>query len=177
MQGALEMLCGGVLPLLLLVAGGCFAVWLLPTFRLRRGGEGRGSAGALAVALAGTLGVGNIAGVATALLLGGAGAIFWMWVSALFAMLLKYAEVVLAVRFRVRLADGSVRGGAYYYMKRAFTGQLGRALGALFAVLCVLCSLLLGGVIVASEGIMIGSPFTTVTSLLILPPRGPTTPY
>ena len=67
---------------------------------------------ALTMALAGTLGVGNIVGVATALYLGGPGAVFWMVFSALIAMVLKYAEICLAVRHRRYHSDGQPEGGA-----------------------------------------------------------------
>ena len=67
---------------------------------------------AMTTALAGTVGTGNIAGVAGAMFTGGAGAVFWMWVSAFFGMCTKYAEIVLAVRYRVIDADGTRRGGA-----------------------------------------------------------------
>ena len=147
MQAVLQVLCGTLLPLLLLGVGAYFMLLLLPSLAKRRGKGGGGSLRSLAVALSGTLGVGNIAGVALAIALGGAGAVFWMWVSALFAMLLKYAEVVLAVRTRRYDAEGRAHGGAYYYIKVAFGGRLGKGLGALFAALCALCSLLLGGVL------------------------------
>ena len=115
------------------------------------GGKGSKSAlGALSVALAGTLGVGNIAGVATALVLGGPGAIFWMWVSAVPAMLLKYAEVVLAMRSRRFDREGKAHGGAMYYIKAGLPPRLGRPLAAVFAVLCIACAFTLGGVIQSS---------------------------
>ena len=69
---------------------------------------------ALATALAGTIGTGNIAGVATAIATGGPGAVFWMWLSAFFGMVTKYAEVVLAVRYRVKRPDGGWAGGPMY---------------------------------------------------------------
>ncbi len=72
---------------------------------------------AFATALGGSLGIGNIAGVAAALSLGGAGAVFWMWVSAFFGMMTKYAEVVLAVAYREK-RDGENVGGPMYYMKK-----------------------------------------------------------
>ena len=74
---------------------------------------------AVIFALAGTLGVGNIVGVSSAIILGGAGAVFWMWISALLAMILKYSEVVLAIRHR-RLRNGEYFGGAMYYMRDYF---------------------------------------------------------
>ena len=102
---------------------------------------------ALTVALAGTLGVGNISGVAIALALGGAGAVFWMWVSAGCAMIVKYSEIVLAVYHRDE-RDGEVHGGAMYYIKyglkkRGFASFLAGA----FASFCIFSSLSTGSVI------------------------------
>lgn len=108
----------------------------------RRGGEGGVSPfQAVSTALAGTLGTGNIAGVATAVVAGGPGAVFWMWASAFFSMLTKYAEVALAVRYRRRGGDGVYRGGPMYYMK---DGLGAGWLGGIFAVLCVACSFGIG---------------------------------
>ncbi len=90
----------------------------------------------VSVALAGTLGVGNLMGVSVAISLGGAGAVFWMWVGALFSMILKYGEIVLAVKFRIENTDG-FSGGAMYYIKKPFFKML-------FAILCVLTSFSLG---------------------------------
>jgi AGCS family alanine or glycine:cation symporter len=67
--------------------------------------------------LAGAIGNGNIAGVATAIAIGGPGAVFWMWASGLFAMATKYSEAVLGLKFREQLPDGSVAGGPMYYLK------------------------------------------------------------
>ena len=88
---------------------------------------------AVSTALAGTMGVGNIAGVATALTLGGAGAIFWMWVSSFFGMMTKYAEVVLAVRYREKSEGGGWHGGPMYYMEK---GLGKRWMAKVFALLC-----------------------------------------
>ena len=77
---------------------------------------------ALCLALAGTLGVGNIVGVASAISIGGAGAVFWMWVSAILAMTLKYAEILLAVKYRKCGKDGFF-GGAVYYIAAAFESR------------------------------------------------------
>ncbi len=90
------------------------------------------------MALAGTLGVGNIVGVAGAIAVGGFGAIFWMWVSALFAMVLKYAEIVLAISHR---RVGKVNyGGAVYYIRDAFSkhDRIGAVIAAIFAMLMLL---------------------------------------
>ena len=88
-------------------------------YRTEIGSDSKGHSpfGSLCLALAGTLGVGNVSGVASAISVGGAGAVFWMWVSAVFCSALKYAEVVLAIRFRKRTADGGYEGGAHYYLK------------------------------------------------------------
>ncbi len=73
---------------------------------------------ALSTALAATIGTGNIAGVATAIALGGPGAIFWMWVSAFFGMMTKFAEVVLAIQYREKNEEGSWVGGPMYYIEK-----------------------------------------------------------
>ena len=101
---------------------------------------------AMSLALAGTLGVGNIAGVAAAISTGGAGAVFWMYASAIAASALKYAETVLAVKHRRKIVEGGRErstGGAFVYMKAH--GHKGLAF--VFAVLCVLTSFSMGAVI------------------------------
>ena len=124
-------------------------IWRTLTYRERSGGTSPLSA--LALALAGTLGVGNIVGVASAIYLGGVGSIFWMWVSALAAMLLKYAETVLALRHRRRDEAGEYHGGAMYYIKEAFRAHgkpaAGAAVAAVFALLCIVNALSMGCVI------------------------------
>ena len=87
---------------------------------------------ALSTALSGTVGTGNIAGVAGAIALGGPGAIFWMWVSAILGMCTKFAEVVLAVHFRERNAKGDWVGGPMYYIKNGL-GKQWRFLAVLYA--------------------------------------------
>jgi AGCS family alanine or glycine:cation symporter len=87
---------------------------------------------ALMTALSATIGTGNIAGVATAIYLGGPGAIFWMWVIALFGMATKYAEAVLAVKYRETDELGLHVGGPMYYIKNGL-GQQWNWLGILFA--------------------------------------------
>lgn len=87
---------------------------------------------ALTTALAATIGTGNIAGVATAIYLGGPGAIFWMWVCAVFGMATKYAEAVLAVHYRQLLPDGTMQGGPMRYLSEGL-GQ--KWLGLLFAIM------------------------------------------
>ena len=83
-------------------------------------GEGHGevsSFGALCTALSATIGTGNIVGVATAIVAGGPGALFWMWVAALVGMATKYAECLLAVKYRKVSDDGHIVGGPFYYIE------------------------------------------------------------
>ena len=96
---------------------------------------------AVTTALAGTIGTGSIAGLATALVMGGPGAVFWMWVSALLGMITKYAEIVLALKYRERNDDGSYAGGPMYYIKNG----LGiKWMAAFFAVLATVACLGIG---------------------------------
>lgn len=95
----------------------------------------------LACALASTLGTGNIIGVGTAVFLGGPGAVFWCWICGVLGIATKYAESLIAVKYREKAADGSMRGGAMYVLKN----RLGyRRLAAMFAVFCTLASLGVG---------------------------------
>ena len=99
---------------------------------------------ALTTALAATVGVGNIAGVATAITLGGPGAVFWMWVSAIFGMAAKYSEAFMGVRFRTLDAKGEVSGGPQYYLEKAIGGGFGKFLALFFAVAAVIASFGIG---------------------------------
>ncbi|WP_420174833.1 alanine/glycine:cation symporter family protein [Luteococcus sp. OSA5] len=99
---------------------------------------------ALATALAATVGVGNIAGVATAINLGGPGALFWMWLSAIFGMAAKYSEAFMGVRFRTTDAKGEISGGPQYYLQRAIPGGLGKFLALFFAIAAVIASFGIG---------------------------------
>ena len=92
---------------------------------------------ALCVALAATIGTGNIVGVATAVKVGGPGAIFWMWTAAFFGMATKYAEGLLAVKYRTTDARGEIAGGPMYYIRRGM-GEKYRPLAGFFAVATVL---------------------------------------
>jgi alanine or glycine:cation symporter, AGCS family len=94
---------------------------------------------ALTTALSATVGIGNIAGVATALHYGGPGALFWMWVTALFGMALKYAECTLAIKYRQILPDGSASGGPMYYIEKGL-GKSWKPLAVVFAVCAVISS-------------------------------------
>lgn len=96
---------------------------------------------ALATALSGTIGLGNIAGIGVALTIGGPGAIFWMFIIGLFAMGLKCAEVTLGLMFREVMPDGRIRGGAWVTLERGLASvgrpKLGRSLGLLYAFLMI----------------------------------------
>ncbi len=94
---------------------------------------------ALCTALAATVGTGNIVGVATAIKAGGPGALFWMWMAAFFGMATKYAECLLAVKFRTVDANGNISGGPMYYIENGM-GKKYKPLAVLFAAFGVLCA-------------------------------------
>lgn len=147
-----EGVCGVVTPLLLFGVG-LLLLFDLKAFHLRHplgclryAGEGKGKKAALrsfCMALGGTLGVGNISGVALALMYGGAGSLLWMWLSALVAMLIKYAEILLALQYSKKsIRDLPHRSLGYIW------GNLKRGAGvlsAIFSVATLLTSLFLGG--------------------------------
>lgn len=141
-------------PLLMLLVG--TGIWLsfrlgfIQIFRLGAAlklifsakNDGKGdvnSFGALCTALAATVGTGNIVGVATAIKAGGPGAIFWMWVAAFFGMATKYAECLLAVKYRTVDANGNISGGPMYYIEKGL-GEKYKPLAIIFAVFGVLCA-------------------------------------
>ncbi len=101
------------------------------------GTDGMSSFQALATAIAAQVGTGNIAGAATAIAVGGPGAIFWMWIAAFLGMATIYAEAIMAQKYKQVGADGEVTGGPVYYIREAFSGSLGKALAAVFAVLII----------------------------------------
>ena len=92
------------------------------------------SFGALCTALSATIGTGNIVGVATAIKLGGPGALFWMWMAALFGMATKYAECLLAVKYREQDANGQMAGGPMYYLEKGLGSKPLAKLFALFGI-------------------------------------------
>jgi len=102
---------------------------------------------AVTTALSGTIGTGNIVGVATAITLGGAGAIFWMWVSAFFGMATKYSEITLAIKYRSKNKDNLFFGGPMYYISKAVGG---RWLSVIFALLCLTSSFGIGNMVQAN---------------------------
>lgn len=135
----------------------------------------------LCTALAATIGTGNIVGVATAILSGGPGAVFWMWVMALLGMMTSYAENVLGVFYRRKNAQGEWCGGAMYYLEEGLgCKRLGKALAVSFAVFCALASFGIGnlsqvnsiaGNLEAAFGVppvVTGAVLTVLTALVVL---------
>lgn len=157
-------------PLLILLIGtgiylslrlGLLQVFKLPlAFRLifkEDKGEGDiSSFAALATALAATVGTGNIVGVATAIKTGGPGALFWMWIAAFFGMATKYAEGLLAIKYRTKDANGEVAGGPMHYILNGM-GQIWRPLAIFFAF---------SGILVAFLGIGTFSQVNSITDSL-----------
>ncbi|MBR7132392.1 MAG: sodium:alanine symporter family protein [Clostridia bacterium] len=109
---------------------------VIKAFRTKRDPDaGLSSIGAACTALSATVGIGNIAGVAGAISLGGAGAVFWMWISALLGMAIKYAEITLAVKFREKKGNEFI-GGPMYYIKNGLSRNL-NFIAVMFAVACI----------------------------------------
>ena len=131
------------------------------TMRMSFSKGGKGQIKAMLMALGGTLGVGNIAGVALAIIYGGAGSVFWMWISALIVMLIKYSEILLAQKYRQRRID-TYEGGAMYYIR---DGVGRKKLASVFGILCLLSSLAIGALIQSNaiaESMKITFNFNTV---------------
>lgn len=142
------------------------------------GKDGMSSFQALATAIAAQVGTGNIAGAATAIAVGGPGAIFWMWISAFLGMSTIFAEAVMAQKFKQVSDDGTVTGGPVYYIRGAFKGTFGKVLAAIFAVLIIFALGFMGNAvqsnsIAASWNTAFGIPkiamgiFVAVVSLLV----------
>lgn len=152
-------LLGVAVPVFLLIIGVYFGFRLrwfhilhpIKTARAALSGNRKKAFSALTLALAGTLGVGNMVGVASALALGGCGAVFWMWVSAAFAMILKYSEITLSIRHRAYDVHGAPHGGAMYYIRDILSERgaprTGKLLSGIFAVLFILCALTMGSIL------------------------------
>ena len=113
----------------------------------KAGDDGMSSFQALATAIAAQVGTGNIAGAATAIAVGGPGAIFWMWVSAFLGMATIFGEACMAQKYKQVAKDGSVTGGPVYYIKAAFSGGFGKVLAAVFAVLVILALGFMGNIV------------------------------
>ena len=112
----------------------------------KAGHDGMSSFQALTTAIAAQVGTGNITGCATALVSGGPGALFWVWVSAFFGMATIYAEAVLAQRYRTTV-NGKVTGGPAYYIRAAFKGMFGKVLAGVFSVLIILALGFMGNMV------------------------------
>lgn len=97
--------------------------------------------GALTTALASTVGTANIIGVGTAIALGGPGAVLWIWFTGLFGIATKYAETIIAIKYRVKSEDGTMLGGAMYALDRGLNMKW---LGIIFAILASVCGLGIG---------------------------------
>ena len=117
---------------------------------------------ALTTAIAAQVGTGNIIGSAGAILVGGPGAIFWMWMIAFFGMATVYAEAVLAIQTRKVQKDGRILGGPVYYIRKAFPGFLGKGMAAFFAIAIILALGFMGCMVQANS---IGSTFETAFSV------------
>lgn len=141
----------------------------LRMFQKEQVGEGEITAfQAVATALAATVGTGNIAGVATAIAVGGPGAIFWMWLSAIFGMTTKFAEVVLSIQYREKTEDGRFIGGPMHYIANGLNWKW---LATLFALFGALASFGIGNMtqansISASMEVTFGIP-TLVTGIVV----------
>lgn len=109
-------------------------------FSLRGGSQGGGMSSfqAVATAIAAQVGTGNIVGSAGAILVGGPGAIFWMWIIAFLGMATIYAEATLAQKTRVTDAEGNIQGGPVYYIQTAFKGKFGKFLAGFFSIAIIL---------------------------------------
>ncbi len=118
---------------------------------LKREKEGTGDVsqfGALTTALAATIGTGNIVGVSTAIAAGGPGAVLWMWLTGVFGISTKYAEALLAVKYRIKMADGTMAGGPMYVLER---GMKMKWLGIVFAALTAISAFGIGNMVQANS--------------------------
>ena len=122
------------------------------------GTDGLSSFQALATAIAAQVGTGNIAGAATAIAIGGPGAIFWMWAAAFLGMATIYAEALMAQKYKQVGADGIVTGGPVYYIRAAFNNVFGKVLAGIFAVLLIFALGFMGNAVQSNS---IASSFNT----------------
>lgn len=122
------------------------------------GNDGMSSFQALATAIAAQVGTGNIAGAATAIAIGGPGAIFWMWAAAFLGMATIYAEALMAQKYKRVGADGIVTGGPVYYIRAAFNNVFGKVLAGIFAVLLIFALGFMGNAVQSNS---IASSFNT----------------
>ncbi len=116
-------------------------------FSKNKSSGGMSSFQALATAVAAQVGTGNIVGACGAILVGGPGAVFWMWVIAFFGMATVYAEAVLAQETRQVQSDGTILGGPVYYIKKAFPGKFGKIIAGFFSVATILALGFMGAMV------------------------------
>ena len=134
-----------------------------------RGGKQKGglsSFQALATAIAAQVGTGNIVGACGAIMVGGPGAIFWMWIIAFFGMATIYAEAVLAQETKIVKEDGSVLGGPVYYIKRAFNNGFGKFLAGFFAIAITLALGFMGAMVQSNS---ISEAISTASTGIVQP--------
>lgn len=124
---------------------------------------------ALSTALSGTMGIGNIAGVSTAIVLGGPGALFWMWMTALIGMATKYSEAVLALKFRTKNPDGTMSGGPMYYIEK---GMKKKWLAVIFAACGAIAAFGVGSMAQANSISLAIASLTGFDMTIILPVIG-----
>ena len=117
----------------------------------KAGKDGMSSFQSLTTAIAAQVGTGNLAGAATAMVMGGPGAIFWMWVSAIFGMATIFVEASLAQKYKTVDDSGEVTGGPVYYIRAAYKGTFGKVLAAIFAVLITLALGFFGNMVQANS--------------------------
>lgn len=167
----------GLILLIILCGTGIFFTIRLKFIQVRKFGEGcrlvfghfKSSGGerkegemtpfqSLATAIAAQVGTGNLTGAATALIAGGPGAIFWMWISAFFGMATIYGEATLAQEYKTK-KDGEVTGGPVYYIHQAFKGTFGRVLAVIFAIFIILALGFMGNMVQSNS---IGAAYSGV---------------
>lgn len=164
----LFFICGIALPLFLIFTGIRFGIKLKffyilhPVRSLKAILGGKGGFKALSLALAGTLGIGNIVGVSSALQWGGSGALFWMVISSVIAMSVKYAETFFSVKYR-HFNGKSYTGGAPFYIIRAIKGKKAPFFASVFALMCLINSLITGNMVQMNgiKGVLSLSPVVT----------------
>ncbi len=187
----LENLISGVLPLTFLVLAGVFFTYKTKAVQFRKffcalafslsqknnSKEGVSSFGAICNSLAATVGTGNIAGVAAAITIGGAGAVFWMWICAFFSMIIKMVEITVAIIYRKKQGKEYI-GGPIYYIKDNL-GKIGPLLAIVFSIACIFCNFTTGNITQINACVsvitknsffrfLIGLVFAVVVSLVII---------
>lgn len=187
----LENLISGMLPLTFLVLAGAIFTYKTKAVQFRKfftsiifslsqkntAEDGISAKGAICNSLAATVGTGNIAGVAAAITVGGAGAVFWMWISAFFSMVIKAVEITVAVLYRKKVGQEYI-GGPMHYIKEKM-GKAGPLLATVFSIACIFCNFTTGNITqinacvsVATQNgfikFLIGLGFAVIVALVII---------